>query len=64
MAVVPFGDEHWPLAVDAYLRYGKGRHPAGLNFADCLTYAVCRLAGRPLLRAGDDSARTDLDLVT
>ena len=63
LTVVPFGAEHWPLAVDAYIRYGKGRHPAALNFGDCLTYAVCRQADQPLLCIGDDFARTDLDLV-
>jgi uncharacterized protein with PIN domain len=39
---------------------GKGRHPAGLSLGDCLTYAVARLAGRPLLFAGGDFAKTDL----
>jgi ribonuclease VapC len=63
LTVVPFGAEHWPLAVDAYIRYGKGRHPTALNFGDCLTYAVCRQADQPLLCIGDDFARTDLDLV-
>jgi ribonuclease VapC len=62
LAVVPFTVDHWPLAVDAYLRFGKGRHPAGLNFGDCLTYAICRAADQPLLCLGDDFARTDLVL--
>lgn len=60
IAVVPFTDEHWPIAIDAYARFGKGRHPASLNFGDCLTYAVARLAGQRLLYVGDDFARTDL----
>jgi len=60
IAVVPFTDEHWPIAIQAYARFGKGRHPAGLNFGDCLTYAVASLAGQPLLYVGEDSARTDL----
>lgn len=55
---------HWPIAVDAFTRYGKGRHSAALNFGDCLTYATCRLAGRPLLCTGDDFPQTDLDVVT
>jgi ribonuclease VapC len=63
MTVVPFTSDHWPIAVDAYIRYGKGRHPAALNFGDCLTYAVCRQADQPLLCVGDDFRRTDLDLV-
>jgi ribonuclease VapC len=61
---LPFGDEHWRLAAQAFGRYGKGRHPAGLNYGDCLTYATAKLAGEPLLCLGDDFAQTDLDLVT
>jgi ribonuclease VapC len=34
--------EHWMVAVDAYLRFGKGRHPAALNFGDCLAYAITK----------------------
>ncbi|MBV9013101.1 MAG: type II toxin-antitoxin system VapC family toxin [Pseudonocardiales bacterium] len=60
---VPCTAAHWPVAVDAFTRYGKRRHPAGLNFGDCLTYATCRLAGRPLLCVGDDFPQTDLELV-
>jgi ribonuclease VapC len=62
LVIVPFGDEHWAAAVDAFLRYGKGRHPAALNFGDCLTYAVARLAGEPLLCLGGDFAKTDLQV--
>jgi len=59
---IPFGEEHWPVALEAYLRFGRGRHPAGLNFGDCLTYAIARLAGEPLLCLGGDFAKTDLAL--
>ncbi len=45
--------------MDAWLRYGKGKHAAALNFGDCLSYAVARLADEPLLFVGDDFARTD-----
>jgi ribonuclease VapC len=62
IAQVPFGEQHWREAVDAYLRFGKGRHEARLNFGDCLTYAVARLANEPLLAIGDDFRQTDLDL--
>jgi ribonuclease VapC len=58
---VPFGEIHWREAVDAYHRFGKGRHPAALNFGDCMTYAVAKLAGEPLLFQGTDFALTDLD---
>lgn len=64
LTVIPFGAEHWSAAVDAYLRYGKGRHPAALNFGDCMTYATVRLADAPLLCIGNDFARTDLALVS
>jgi ribonuclease VapC len=61
--VVPFRGDHWPVAWSAFLRFGKGRHPARLNFGDCMTYATARLAGEPLLCVGDDFAQTDLELV-
>ena len=60
LTVVPFTAEHWPVAVDAYLRYGKGRHPAALNFGDCFAYATARQGGDSLLYVGDDFARTDI----
>lgn len=60
ISTVPFVDEHWRAAVDAFLRYGRGRHRAGLNFGDCLTYAVVSLADEPLLFVGDDFAHTDV----
>jgi ribonuclease VapC len=61
--VIPFATEHWRAATDAYVRYGKGRHPARLNFGDCLTYATASVAAQPLLALGDDFAQTDLELV-
>jgi ribonuclease VapC len=60
VAEVAFGSEHWREAVDAFLRFGRGRHLARLNFGDCLTYAVAKLAGEPLLFIGTDFAATDL----
>ena len=59
--VVPFVDPHIRVAVDAFQRYGKGRHPAGLNFGDCMAYAVAKLADAPLLYTGEDFARTDIE---
>jgi ribonuclease VapC len=58
--VIPFTAEHYEVAADAFERFGKGRHPAALNFGDCLTYAVARLSGLPLLYTGNDFALTDL----
>ena len=62
LTIVPFAEDHWRTAVEAYLRFGKGRHAAGLNFGDCLTYATAKLAGQPLLCVGDDFSKTDLEL--
>jgi ribonuclease VapC len=59
---VPFADEHWREAMEAYVRFGKGRHAAALNLGDCCAYATARLAGQPLLCTGDDFARTDAEL--
>ena len=58
---VPFGEDHWREAVRAYVRYGRGRHPARLNFGDCMAYAIARLAGEPLLFVGTDFGLTDLE---
>jgi ribonuclease VapC len=48
------------MAADAFARYGKGRHPAGLNFGDCFAYALARSLNAPLLFKGEDFARTDV----
>ena len=47
-------------ARDAFLRYGKGRHPAALNLGDCASYALAKTHGLPLLFKGTDFPRTDL----
>jgi ribonuclease VapC len=57
--VTPFTEEQAALAVDAFLRYGRGRHPAALNFGDCLAYAAASLSASPLLFAGRDFSKTD-----
>jgi ribonuclease VapC len=58
--VVPFTDEHYETAIDAFLRYGKGLHKAALNFGDCMAYAVAAVSGLPLLYTGKDFAQTDI----
>lgn len=58
--IIPFTADHYRAAVDAFLRFGKGRHAAALNFGDCLAYAVATVAGLPLLFVGADFSRTDL----
>jgi ribonuclease VapC len=60
--VVEFTADHWTVAADAFIAYGRGRHRAGLNLGDCMTYAVAKLAGEPLLCLGDDFPATDLRL--
>ncbi len=58
--IVPFDAEQARLAREAYLTYGKGRHPAALNFGDCAAYALAKSKGVPLLYKGADFAKTDI----
>jgi ribonuclease VapC len=58
--VVSFDHQHCRVGAEAFTRYGKGRHPAGLNYGDCMTYATARLAEMPLLFVGDDFRMTDI----
>jgi ribonuclease VapC len=60
VTVAPFGESEWHRAVEAFARYGRGRHKAGLNFGDCLAYASASVAGDSLLFVGDDFKLTDL----
>jgi len=48
------------IAYEGYVRYGKGRHAAGLNFGDCFAYALAKNTGESLLFKGNDFAKTDL----
>ena len=57
--VLPVTDAHFGVAMEAWLRYGRGRHSAALNFGDCLSYAMAMVAGEPLLCVGDDFPKTD-----
>lgn len=61
--IVSFTPDQAVLAVDAWQRFGKGRHPAGLNIIDCCSYALATHGGVPLLAVGDDFTKTDRDLV-
>jgi ribonuclease VapC len=58
--VVSFNEEHLDAAATAFLRFGRGRHPAALNFGDCMSYAVASVAGMPLLSTREDFKRTDI----
>ena len=62
LEVVPVDAEQVEIARVAWRRYGKGRHPAALNFGDCLAYALAKTSGEPLLAKGLDFARTDIDV--
>ena len=59
--LVPVTVEHLEAARRAWRRFGKGNHPAALNFGDCFAYALAKTTGEPLLFKGDDFARTDID---
>lgn len=58
--VVPFTAEQARIARDGWRRFGRGRHPAGLNLGDLFAYALAQERGEPLLFKGDDFARTDV----
>jgi ribonuclease VapC len=58
--VVPLDVDHAEAAFAAWRRFGKRRHPAGLNLGDCFSYATARLANAPLLFKGDDFSQTDI----
>src|ERR1700722_13314650 len=51
--IVAFDSAHLRVAIAAFHRYGKGRHPARLNFGDCMSYAAARVSRQPLLFTGD-----------
>lgn len=61
IAIAPITAEQARLAREAYRRFGKGRHPAGLNLGDCFAYALSKSSNEPLLYKGDDFARTDIE---
>jgi ribonuclease VapC len=58
--IVPLTAEQFEIARAAWRKYGKGRHPAGLNIGDCCSYALAKYAGEPLLFKGNDFSQTDI----
>jgi ribonuclease VapC len=60
VVVEPVTLEQARLARQAFIDFGEGRHPAGLNFGDCFSYALAKATGEPLLFKGDDFSRTDM----
>jgi ribonuclease VapC len=61
--IVPVDADLAARAMSGWRRYGKGRHPAGLNFGDCFSYALAERTGHPVLCTGDDFAATDITVV-
>ena len=62
LEVVAVDAEQIEIARSAWRSFGKGRHPAGLNFGDCFTYALARSSGEPVLAKGRGFALTDIEL--
>ena len=60
IATAPITTDQLEIARDAWRRYGKGNHPAALNFGDCFAYALASASGEPLLFKGNDFAQTDV----
>ena len=60
VTVVPFGEAEWRAAVEAFLKFGRGRLKAALDFGDCLAYASAMVAGDTLLFVGNDFRKTDI----
>jgi ribonuclease VapC len=64
VTVVPFTPAQARIAADAFLQFGKGRHPAKLNMGDCFSYALAKDMEQPLLFKGNDFSQTDIDKVS
>lgn len=60
LGIQPLTADHVTVAHRAYIDFGKGRHPAGLNFGDTMAYSTAKLAHEPLIAIGNDFAQTDL----
>ena len=60
IVIDPVTEEQAHMARQAYIDFGKGRHPAGLNFGDCFSYALAKITGEPLLFKGEDFKKTDI----
>jgi ribonuclease VapC len=61
--IIEVDEDQARFARDAFRQYGKGRHAAGLNFGDCFSYALAKVAGLPLLCKGNDFTQTDIPTV-
>jgi ribonuclease VapC len=63
IVIEPVTEEHAQIARQAFIDFGEGRHPAGLNYGDCFSYALAKATGEPLLFKGKDFSKTDLSAV-
>ncbi len=61
--IVAVDAEQFSIARFAWRKFGKGRHPAALNFGDCFAYALAKASSEPVLAKGEDFRRTDLQLL-
>lgn len=61
--IVSVDEQQFTIARYAWRKYGKGRHPAGLNFGDCFAYALAKTSSEALLAKGGDFSQTDLELL-
>jgi ribonuclease VapC len=59
--VVPADERQAEIAIDGYIKFGKGRNPAGLNFGDLFAYALAKFRDEPLLFKGADFSKTDIE---
>jgi len=64
LSIEPVTADQADAAREAWRRYGRGRHSAGLNFGDCFSYALAKVTGEPLLFKGDDFAHTDISAIS
>jgi ribonuclease VapC len=62
--LAPFDEAQFELGLRAWRMFGKGRHPASLNFGDCFTYALAKVTSYPILCVGNDFAQADLAVLT
>jgi ribonuclease VapC len=62
LEVVSVDNEQVEVARSAWRKYGKGRHPAALNFGDCFAYALAKCSGEALLAKGEDFSQTDIEI--
>ncbi len=58
--IIAFDSYHTEIARRAYNKFGKGKHPAGLNYGDCFAYALASTTDQPLLFKGNDFSQTDI----